>query len=502
MNIVQCLDDPNLFRPWFSGPSWATWRSVLKGAFAILMDDNELKLFRAVASRDPPKRRVRQLWVCSGRRAGKDSITSAICAYAAGFTDYRADGLLRPGEAATVMCLAVDKQQASIIQKYTAGYFAKVPLLKPLVTRETSDGFELSTGAELIVLAPNFGNIRGRSVACCVMDEVGFWRSELTATPDTEAYSALMPSLMTIPNSMLIGISTPYRRSGLLYQKWKDHFGKDDDDILVVHGTSRQFNPTLDERIIADALKRDPAAARSEWLAEWRDDIAAFLSRELIEGAVDRGVVVRQPVDGEQYFAFADPSGGIADSFTCGIAHRDSDGRALLDCLTEAAPPFDPVAATADIAKTLKAYGIGKVIADRYAAQWPVAEFARNDITLEHSERDRSAIYADFLPLLTSGRARLLDHQRLVGQLANLERRTQPSGRDQINHPVGSHDDLANSAAGALVLAGEESAYWARNMAWISDPADKLPDGPPVGVDARLRLSDHPLFGGMSWLGL
>jgi hypothetical protein len=139
-----------------------------------------------------------------------------------------------------------------------------------LVTRETSDGFELSTGATLEVLASNFRNIRGRSVACCVMDEVGFWRSELTATPDTEAYSALMPSLMTIPNSMLVAISTPYRRSGLLYQMWKDHFGKDDDDILVVHAASRVFNPTLDQRVIDAALKRDPAAARSEWLAEWR----------------------------------------------------------------------------------------------------------------------------------------------------------------------------------------------------------------------------------------
>ena len=33
-------------------------------------------------------------------------------------------------------------------------------------------------------------------------------------------------------------------------------------------------------------VKRDPAAARAEWLGEWRDDIAAFLSRELVEAAV------------------------------------------------------------------------------------------------------------------------------------------------------------------------------------------------------------------------
>ena len=66
-----------------------------------------------------------------------------------------------------------------------------------------------------------------------------------------------------------------------------------------------------------------------------------------------------------------------------------------------------------------------------------------------------------------SGRARLLDSPRLIGQLVNLERRASPMGRDRIDHPAGAHDDLSNTAAGALVLASEELAYWANNMAWV-----------------------------------
>jgi hypothetical protein len=325
------------------------------------------------------------------------------------------------------------------------------------------------------------------------MDEVGFWRSELTATPDTEAYQAIMPSLATIPGSMLVGISTPYRRAGLLWQKHKDHYGQPDDDVLVVKGPSRAFNPTLDQRVIDDALRRDPQAARSEWLAEWRDDISAFLSRELIEGAVDAGIWARPPVDGLSYHAFADPSGGVSDAFACAIAHREDDGRVILDALHETAAPFDPSAATGAVAKLIKAYGVSKVIADRYAAQWPVSEFARHDVTLEHSERDRSAIYADFLPLLSSARARLLDHQRLVGQLANLERKAQPSGKDRIDHPVGAHDDLSNACAGALVLASEESGYWRGNLAWVSGPED----APPTPLINPPGPSFGQLFGGL-----
>src|SRR5262249_1481459 len=140
--------------------------------------------------------------------------------------------------------------------------------------------------------------------------------------------------------------------------------------------------------------------------------------------------------------------------------------------------------ATKEICAALKPYGITKVIADKYAAMWPISEFARSDITLEHSERDRSAIYADFLPLLTSGRARLLDHQRLVGQLANLERRSMPSGRDQIPHPAiaNAHDDLSNATAGAMTLAAVDSLY-NDYSAWVSNSSDQPPAGPPINPD-------------------
>jgi hypothetical protein len=41
----------------------------------------------------------------------------------------------------------------------------------------------------------------------------------------------------------------------------------------------------------------------------------------------------------------------------------------------------------------------------------------------------------------------------LVSQLSGLERRVGRSGKDSIDHRPGSHDDLANAAAGACVQA-------------------------------------------------
>ena len=62
--------------------------------------------------------------------------------------------------------------------------------------------------------------------------------------PDIETYRAVLPALATT-NGMLIGISTPYRKLGLLHQKHRDHFGVDDNEILVVQGTHAAVQPDL-----------------------------------------------------------------------------------------------------------------------------------------------------------------------------------------------------------------------------------------------------------------
>ena len=41
---------------------------------------------------------------------------------------------------------------------------------------------------------------------------------------------------------MLIGIGSAYRRAGLMYQKWKDHYGKPGDDVLVIHAKTRDLS--------------------------------------------------------------------------------------------------------------------------------------------------------------------------------------------------------------------------------------------------------------------
>lgn len=451
LTIIDALQDPALFAPFFSGDTWSGWNSILKAAFALPMSESETALFNTVAgNRMVPTEAVRELWLIAGRRAGKDSIASAVAAFAA--ATFNQQNKLRPGERALVMCLAVDRDQARVILNYIRSYFLDIPMLAAMLTRETATGFELNNGIDIAILTNNFRSVRGRAVLLAVFDELAYWRDESSAAPDKELYKAIVPALASIPGSMIIGISSPYRKSGLLYDKFKKHFGQND-DVLVIQAPTRTLNPTIDQKLIDRELADDPAGAAAEWMAEFRNDIGGWLDIALIEAAVDYGVTVRPPLGHIAYTAAADPSGGSGkDSFTCAISHNET-GIAMLDCLIEVRPPFNPIEAVTTVGALLRSYDLKEVTGDAYAADWVVSAFANIGVTYQHSERNRSEIYRDAMPLFTSGRARILDNQKLISQFGSLERKTSSMGKDKIDHGPNGHDDLCNAAALAMVLA-------------------------------------------------
>jgi len=474
--IIDVMNDSEIgLGRWFAGESWAAWRVVLKAAFALPMAAEELVVFGELAGgRAPPRKRVRELFAVGGRRSGKDTIASLLAVYAAAIEEGHV-GRLRSGEQAMVMCLAVDRDQSRIVLDYIRSYFAEIPDLARLVTRETRLGLELASGVALTVATNGFRQPRGRTISLAILDEVAFWKDEKSAAPDFEVYRAIVPGLATLPSAMLVGISSPYRKAGLLYEKWKQHFGRDSDDVLVIQASSRQLNPTLDASLIERALEDDPAAARSEWQGQWRDDLASYVDIELIENAVDFGVKVRPPREGVSYCGFVDAASGVGqDSFAVGIAHKEESGAVVLDLAHEIRPPFNPQAAIAETSVLMKSYGVEACTGDKYAAGFVLEGFAQHGIAYSYSERDRSAIYVEALPLFTSGRARLVDNRKLVLQFASLERRTSSVGRDRVDHGQAGHDDLCNAAAGVLVLANTTEDIVAQFIrAWGPGPAEE-----------------------------
>lgn len=239
IDIVSAMNDEALFEPWFRGPTWDGWRAILKAAYALPMTAAEIEFFRSVAERDPPKERVKELWIIAGRRAGKDSVASMIAAHSAALFDQ--PDRLRPGERAIVACIAYDKDQARIVLDYTKSYFSGVDLLKDLVQKgDRAADFDLSNQVDVAVFTNNFRTVRGRPILCAIFDEIAFWRDEKSTTPDHETYKAIKPGLVSLrPSSMIVAISSPYRKAGLLYSKYRKHFGKDAGGVLVIKAPRR-----------------------------------------------------------------------------------------------------------------------------------------------------------------------------------------------------------------------------------------------------------------------
>jgi hypothetical protein len=348
------------------------------------------------------------------------------------------------------------------------------PILQSSVWNVTASEIELKGGVTIEVVTRSYQTVRGRSVCVAVLDELAFWRDDDSANPDSEVLNAVRASMATFgSDAMVIAGSSPYARRGVLWDAFRRWHAKDNACNLVWRAATRTMNPTVSQDFVDAEFERDPASAAAEYGAEFRSDVAEFVSMDVLDGCTADGVFELPPISGVSYIAFVDPSGGSSDSMTLAIAHREDDGVAVLDCVREVMAPFSPEIVVEDFCRTLAAYGVEKVTGDRYAGEWPAEQFAKRNITYEPSERVKSDIYRDALPLLNSGRCRLLDVKRLIGQLHGLERRTARGGRDSIDHGPGAHDDISNAVAGALVLAAGETDYatlWGKFGAVFADP--------------------------------
>jgi hypothetical protein len=98
--------------------------------------------------------------------------------------------------------------------------------------------------------------------------------------------------------------------------------------------------------------------------------------------------------------------------------------------------------------------------------------FRSNGIDYRLSDKPKSEIYQNLLPLLNGGRLELLDLPRLAAQLVGLERRTARSGRDSIDHGPGAHDDVINAAGLALLAASGTNSRYDSSLSWVDAYAE------------------------------
>lgn len=491
MTIVDALRDQNLFGAlsvFRHLDTWRAWLVLLRAAYGLPLTDEDRSLFQQYTGRTeyrPPPGGWPEVVCVVGRQSGKTRIAATVAAFEAATAAQESDGTELFG------LLIAQDQRASVrtLFRYARAPFDRVPMLRQVLANSTAEALALSNGCTVAAYPARPAAVRGLRARVVVLDELAFYRSSDNLPIDAEMLRAVRPCLATTGGKLFI-LSSPYAQTGALYDLHRRHFGRNDGAVLVWQASAPEMNPTLSPDYLQRMAQDDPEAYRSEVLGEFRAGVSTFLDPDVIAASVEESVRERPPAPELRYVAFVDPSGGRRDAFTLAIAHRDRE-RAVLDAVRVWAAPFNPANVIAEAADVLHRYRLSSVTGDRFGAEFTVAAFRTAGIRYLPSERDRSTLYLELLPLLNSARVILLHHADLLRQLRGLERRRGTAGRDRVDHRPGAFDDIANAATGALVLAaGRDATAAAEVTRWalnVGTDDSRLSASMPVASDGCPR---------------
>jgi hypothetical protein len=497
MNIERFLSDRRLLGALtpFSDPSTLTaWLAFTRAVYGLPMSAADLALFREHTRRSQPRAGgYPEAVAVVGVQSGKSRLAAAFADHAA-----------LVGEAGTYALLLGQDHRGAMrtLLHYAREPFEQLESFRADVERATADTLELRSGVSLAAYPCRPAAIRGLRACIVVIDELAFFTATDGRPVDTEMLRAARGRVATTGGKLII-LSSPYAQTGALYELHRRHFGREESEVLVWQAASPAMNPTLPADYLARMAEEDPDAYRSEVLGEFRAGVTTLFDPDALAACLEPGPRERAPEPGIRYCSFIDAASGSGkDAFTAALAHRDGE-RVVLDCMRAWRPPFNPSGVIAEAADLLKRYGLSETSGDRYAPGFVSEGFRAHGIAYRASEKDRSALYLELLPGINARRCVLLDDPELLRELRGLERRRGSSGRDRVDHRPGSHDDRANSAAGALValLAQPVIAMTIAPPAVIANPGPRLSPLPPsqsasVAINPAVATS---FFWGQQW---
>lgn len=451
MNIVEGFHDPSVFGGLedirISPDTWGNWIVLLKAIFALPMDAEEFEVFKKFTGRTkPPEKPFREVYVISGRKSGKSILSSIILCHMAIFGEWQVGS-----QVPHFLCLAGDRKQAGIVHHYCRKILS-LPYFSGMIRQELKTEIELTNDSMIAIHTADYRALRGYVSPMVVLDECAFLR-RFGLNDDIEIVRALRPSLLAVRDSLLMVISSPFSKQGLLWSAYEKYHGKDDERCLCWQSSTLDMNPRFDAAEIAAEFERDPVSARSEWDAIFRSDLSSYCSVEVADACIEWGRFELAPMKDVAYVGFCDPSSGRNDKMVLCLAHEEGD-MVVQDLLCVKHPPFSPLEAVREFAGIVKKYGIKKIVGDRYSIGFVVGLFQNEGIVYETSELSKSDIFLETLPLFNTGKIRMLDHKEQKRELISLERR---SGRnkDVIDHPPSGSDDTINAACGAAYICSK-----------------------------------------------
>ena len=262
----KAFADKNLLAHALPGESRQPFRTLLIAANGEALTDDERMLYTQVTGRDhEPLQRVEEFVGVVGRRGGKTEAMAANGTYIAALCDH-SDALAR-GETGVLLCLAQDTKVAAKLLEFIEANLTGSPILRQMIKARTKDSIELTNNVRIEVRPASFRNLRGPTYIGIICDEIAYWYTEMTyANPDVEVLNAVTPGLATTGGPLVI-ISSPYAKSGVLWDRYRKHYGPQGDALtLVAWGPPAPSTPNCRS---VSSTARWSRTGRAPWPSTW-----------------------------------------------------------------------------------------------------------------------------------------------------------------------------------------------------------------------------------------
>jgi hypothetical protein len=482
-DIIEAIRDPRLIGDDLSEAQ----ETALRALYGLPFADSQLTVYQKATDRaEYAAREYREASIICGRRSGKSSkIAANVAVYEAAL---RPHPQLARGERAHIVALAPTQRQASVTFDYISARLENSPTLRGLIENVRADEIDLSNRASIAVWPCNFRSIRGLSIACCVAEEVGFWRDDEGANPADAVLAAIRPAMATFAGGKLLKVSSPWAKSGVLWRDYQRRLERVEPFVWKL--PSWEMNPSLDPEFLKAERERDEGAFLREYAAEFYESASAFLPSEAVEACIARGRPELPPQPGTQYWGALDAA-FRGDCFAFAIVHRAGQ-KVMHDFIYSwrgsRARPVNLAETLGEIVTTLRAYGISKIFGDQFCSEPIKQALAAQGIRFEQATTlgSRAAgIWCSLRTLVTSGQIELLDDAETIGELKRLELIVTSGGNQRIEASSG-HDDRSVALALAAHQAVVHSVGKCRMYLSVAghgrrfDIDENPPETPPV----------------------
>lgn len=476
------LDCPRKFVPWLG------WLGVVPSAgqaelARVAFDGDQpvdrdlaVRIFGAIDFENLPVGVRRVVAAVVGGRGGKTYLLIALrMVFGMCVRDLSA---LAPGEEAfaTVVAPNDDLRQQAI--NYAIGACRTKPELRALLRLPKGTKPE-DTPSEFGLYRPDFDRVvtfqgavatrggygvRGRWHTDLAMDECAFFRDSSSKVNDKDIYEAGVSRVL--PGGQVMLGSTPWAKAGLLYEFYRDNYGKPE-TCLVAHAPTLLLNdnPTT-RQVIEMERKRDPDNARREYDAVFMESgTTIFFESTTLDVAMTDEVFELRPGDscaaGGDFGFRSDSSALVKAALRGGTLHVYGG----IECRPEEGAPLRPSKTVADFAACI-AGECGYLMADQHYREAIAEHLETHDLAYVAAPGVPADTYVRARMLLREKRVRIHRQNlpegvadRLLRQLREVQGKPTAGGGMSIVHPrwsAGGHGDIASAFVLALwQLAGD-----------------------------------------------